>query len=34
MSISRIVSVAEHVYTHTCVHGDDPEMNVCTDQML
>ena len=34
MSISRIVSVAEHVYTHTCVHGDGPEMNVCTDQML
>lgn len=34
MSISSIVSIAEHVYTHICVHGDGPEMDVCTDQML
>ena len=34
MSINRIVSVAEHVCTCVCVHGDGPEMNVCMGQML
>ena len=34
VSINRIMSAAEHVCTHLCVHGDGPEMNVCTGQML